>query len=193
METVYQEYEKFQKKGLRVFISEVNLKNEGGSSFFNKINSALQNSKHFVLLCTPEAMDSKWVETEYQSFFATYYIKDPKNRKFFVMKNDNFSNEIVPSLLGSLQFVNNANDIINALKINDPQMKINFLKNKLQSTKLKIRQINLLYKKLKIVKIDIEGKFFKQKERNQVLQNEISKLKSEFRKILKCEKKKCKK
>ena len=59
--------------GLFVFWSDATLKDKLGESWFEVIQASLENSRHFVLLCTPSSMSSEWVKREYQAFFNHCY------------------------------------------------------------------------------------------------------------------------
>ncbi len=117
IDSVYEMYEVFQRYHLRVFISEITLKSDGGTSFFDKINHALNHSKHFVLLCTPESMQSQWVKTEFQAFYHNFTMQNPDTRKFFVMRGPGFHHSLVPLLLSVIQLVDSAEQIIRSLNI----------------------------------------------------------------------------
>lgn len=59
--------------GLRVFWSDSMLKNKLGESWFDAIESSLESSQHFVLLCSPNSMSSEWVKREYKAFLNHCY------------------------------------------------------------------------------------------------------------------------
>ena len=63
-------YEKLTQSGLRVFWSDESLKERVGKAWYKQIEGALDSSRHLVLLWTPEAKASKFVELEYTSFHA---------------------------------------------------------------------------------------------------------------------------
>lgn len=102
--------------GLRVFVSNDSLAESIGKSFSDQINHALENSQHFVLLCTPEAMASKWVKAEHESFFNHCY-ELTHNRRFFILKGSNFQDKLLPFTYRSLQYAENATDIVKVLGI----------------------------------------------------------------------------
>ena len=58
--------EKLRGYGLCVFISDQNLKEYVGESFAEIIQHALENSQHFVLVCSPNADKSQWVKIEWK-------------------------------------------------------------------------------------------------------------------------------
>lgn len=62
-------YYQMSSGGLRVFWAYETLKNNIGQSFFGVIEDALTHSEHFVLICTNNSMQSKWVREEYGAFF----------------------------------------------------------------------------------------------------------------------------
>lgn len=59
--------------GLRVFWSDASLKNKLGESWFEEIQSSLEKSRHFLLICSTSSMSSEWVKREYQAFFNHCY------------------------------------------------------------------------------------------------------------------------
>ena len=67
--------------GLRVFIYYETIAPNAGENFWVKINKALENSRHFVLVATPDAMNSDTVRTERDTFYGVIHKKDPKNRR----------------------------------------------------------------------------------------------------------------
>jgi len=77
--------------GLRVFWSDVSLKNTLGSSWVDVIEQALQRSRHFLLLVTPAAMTSKWVKREYTAFHNHCYRPDTRRLIPLVAPNYKFS------------------------------------------------------------------------------------------------------
>jgi formylglycine-generating enzyme required for sulfatase activity len=100
--------------GLRVFISDEALKSNVGTSYFDKIDFALNNSKDFILLSTPNAMESEWVKTEYETFYNECYIPNKLGRKFIVFKGTGFEKMAIPSLLKRLQFADSINDLLDS-------------------------------------------------------------------------------
>ncbi|MEM6718662.1 MAG: TIR domain-containing protein [Bacteroidota bacterium] len=52
-------WEELRDYGLKVFLSDESLKMSVGQSFFERTQEALENSKHFVLVCTPNSMSSE--------------------------------------------------------------------------------------------------------------------------------------
>jgi hypothetical protein len=102
--------------GLRVFVSNDSLAESIGDSFEDRINYALEHSQHFALLCTPEAMASKWVKGEHEAFFNHCY--DPNtNRRFFILKGSNFTDKPLPLTYRTLQYAEQATDIVKVLGI----------------------------------------------------------------------------
>jgi hypothetical protein len=111
--------EELRGNGLRVFMSSEVMKANIGNSFFEKIDYALQNSQHFVLLCTPNAMRSEWVKTEYETFYNEYFIKNKANRKFLLLKGRYYDISVVPTLFKRLQFAETTQQILTVFLEND--------------------------------------------------------------------------
>lgn len=98
--------------GLRIFMSSEIMKANIGNSFFEKIDYALKRSQHFILLCTPNAIESEWVKTEYETFYNEYFIKDKNERNFLLYKGEKHTIDVVPALFRRLQFAENTNEVL---------------------------------------------------------------------------------
>lgn len=83
-----------RRSGLTVFFSKDTLREQGGQSFIAKINEALKTSEHFLFLCTPEAIESNYVEYECEIFMNTH-IQSGKKRRFFILEGENFANNLL--------------------------------------------------------------------------------------------------
>jgi hypothetical protein len=59
--------------GLRVFWSDVTLRESVGASWFDIIQDAVGRSRHLVLVCSRASLESKWVKREYIAFFNNYH------------------------------------------------------------------------------------------------------------------------
>lgn len=55
--------------GVRVFWSDVSLRQRAGNSWFEAIQDAIPRSRHFVLVCSRVSLESKWVKREYVAFY----------------------------------------------------------------------------------------------------------------------------
>lgn len=88
---------------LTVFFSDDGLEKEAGIEFFYKINKALGKSQHFLLFCTPEAMNSPWVQLEYKTFFSKTHLPNPQNRRFFIVEGNQFHLDLLPATLHQIQ------------------------------------------------------------------------------------------
>jgi len=98
--------------GLRVFWSDETLKQNIGQQFFSVIQNALIQSNHFVLICSQYAMESKWVELEYQTFYSECFIKSNGIRRLIILPIRNFDVSILPPFLKSLQFAKSVEQMI---------------------------------------------------------------------------------
>ncbi|HAD33401.1 MAG TPA: hypothetical protein DCF44_02720 [Chitinophagaceae bacterium] len=123
--------EELRGQGLRIFMSSEVMKANIGNSFFEKIEYALERSQHFILLCTPNSMDSEWVKTEYETFYNEYFIKDKHKRKFLLMKGSKYKIDLVPSLFRRLQFAENTNEVIAVILGKEPHQIVNAKKRSL--------------------------------------------------------------
>lgn len=95
--------------GLRVFWSDSSLKKEVGNSWFDVIEKALERSRHMILVCSDNAISSKWVQREYRAFFD--YCYSPNLRRLIPLLTREFSPNNLPLFLRQLQVG----------KINDPR------------------------------------------------------------------------
>jgi len=103
--------------GLRVFWSDESLKSNIGESFFTIIQEALEKSKHFVLICTNNAMKSHWVREEYETFCNNCYIPSGRKRKLIIYKTDSCKKNNIPFLLKNIQLTESIDLIIKILGI----------------------------------------------------------------------------
>lgn len=108
-------WEKLTKNGLRVFMSEEALRMEAGSSFIDRIEYALENSQHFILLCTDFSLQSQWVKVEYETFLNEFFLKDDKKRKLILIKGKNDLTRNIPLLLRRLQYAESVDSIIKSI------------------------------------------------------------------------------
>jgi hypothetical protein len=103
-----------RKAGITVFFS-TDLEEQAGQDFGSLIRNALTNSTHFMLYCTPQAIISKWVKYECETFFH-YYVESDKTRRFFILEGTNFSLDLIKNLnLQSIQTSKNVGTIVNQL------------------------------------------------------------------------------
>lgn len=87
--------------GLRVFWSDSTLKREVGNSWFEVIEKSLERSKHMLLVCSNNSMDSKWVKREYRAFFD--YCYSPSSRRLIPLLTRDFPPKNLPIFLRELQ------------------------------------------------------------------------------------------
>src|SRR5947209_19129424 len=74
-------WQRLASSGLRVFWSDETLRSRAGQSFVSLVQSALIDSRDFLLVWTPNARTSSWVEEEYQTFYSQCYVRDKKGRR----------------------------------------------------------------------------------------------------------------
>jgi hypothetical protein len=95
--------------GLRVFWSDSSLKKEAGNSWFEVIEKSLERSRHMLLICSDNSINSKWVQREYRAFFDYCYV--PNSRRLIPLLTREFAPNNLPLFLRQLQVG----------KINDPE------------------------------------------------------------------------
>ncbi|MEL6655052.1 MAG: TIR domain-containing protein [Bacteroidota bacterium] len=114
LEEARQIWQEVRSKGLKVFFSHENL--DDGDPWVQEINKAIEKSRHFILLSTPNSMSSHWVQIEYTAFFNSCFVPNQRERKFFILKGKDFAAESVPILLKSnIQFSANLDQILRSL------------------------------------------------------------------------------
>lgn len=99
-EIARQLYDILSEKGLRVFMSEVTLKNRISQEFEPIIFRALHSAKHFILVGTSKAnIDSNWVRNEWSRFIDR--VKDPTddvNINSFICVYDGMDPNLFPRI-----------------------------------------------------------------------------------------------
>jgi TIR domain/Effector-associated domain 11 len=110
-------FERLTQAGIKTFFSGETLKEHSGQAFSEIITNALENSQHFILFCSPHAMQSHWVKIEWESFFNEFHVKDAHNRRFFILKGADFEQVKVPMLLRRLQYADDVQNIIRVFEI----------------------------------------------------------------------------
>ncbi len=180
LEEAYKVFNVLKENYLRVFMSEVSLKEHSGKSFVDLVNEAICGSEHFVLLCTPEAMESDWVNIEVGAFFNSCYIKSRYARKMFILKGKGYSDDLFDRkpMFSTIQLSDTVEDIIELLP------KQHILKNLHNRNQQLIVQVNELQKQLEYKTKYLEQLTSEnQTEKIKVSEAQISKLKAEIEKL----------
>jgi len=113
-------YNFLRGNNLRVFVSFDDELLKSGHNWNSVINSALPNSQHFIVLATPQALQSSWVDTEINTFFCFHNssFDSRKQRLFFVYRGENYDHnkfiERYPTL-NTLQFTENIENVVAAI------------------------------------------------------------------------------
>ncbi|TAE72490.1 MAG: TIR domain-containing protein [Bacteroidetes bacterium] len=165
-----------REHGISVFFSNDNLKNHAGSSFIGKINDALNNSKHFLLYCTPEAVASTYVQHECDTFLGKHISKGKVN-KIFIIEGDNFNTK----LLEKIYYQNiQTTDIDFILKFfgktskKEQEKQQEYLKKQEQQLTQEQQKLDALEKQKQILLLQKQ-----KKQEQEKLQREIKKLEEE--------------
>ncbi len=108
---------KLRGYGLRVFFADESLKNRAGETYTDIINKALEDSTHFIWLCTKESSKSEWVKIEYNTFFNQIHIPNRNTRRFFILKGKGFDISLVPLIYRNQEFADAPEKIILNLPI----------------------------------------------------------------------------
>jgi len=101
--------------GLRVFFSADDMRLKGGHQFSEVIDEALEHSRHFLLLSTRNSMVSEWVKIEYTTFHDQIYIKNRKDRRFFILEGHDFDENLLRISYRNIQRVKSINDVFGIL------------------------------------------------------------------------------
>jgi hypothetical protein len=108
-------WQEMSLSGLRVFWSDETLKQNIGQSFVKVIQNALIQSRHFVLICTQNSMQSKWVEEEYNTFYSLCYLPSDRKRRLMLLKIKDFNLSSLPPFLRIIQLSDSVEQIISML------------------------------------------------------------------------------
>ena len=99
------------------------MKKSIGHRFGRVIGDALEQSRDFVLICTPTAMKRKWVICEAESFYDQFHMGEgEEERRFFILKGKGYVdslNEKLPTLMRNLQRADSIEEIIKKLVKSD--------------------------------------------------------------------------
>ncbi|MFN0175437.1 MAG: SUMF1/EgtB/PvdO family nonheme iron enzyme [Saprospiraceae bacterium] len=106
--------------GMRVFFSADDLRHRGGHNFGNLIQQALQRSRNFLLFCSPNAMDSEWVELEHDTFFQNYHLPNKHTRGFFIAEGPDFRYDLVPAFYRRSQRIQDPEALLHAFAASLP-------------------------------------------------------------------------
>jgi len=123
--------------GLKVFISDEDLKNKVGFSFLDKIDLGLINSQHLVLLASSNALNSTYVRDEYQAFYNDCHVKNPNQRLLIVLKLNDFQISELPRILRNKQIATHPEQIVTTLVSEKLIEQDNLLKRQNSQTGLK--------------------------------------------------------
>lgn len=109
-------WEALRGYGLKVFISDEDLQNTVGFSFLDKIDFALGNSQHLLLLASQNSLDSVYVRDEYQAFYNDCHVKNPEKRLLIVYQLDhNLEIRSLPRILRNKQIASKPEQIVATL------------------------------------------------------------------------------
>ena len=94
-------WKELSNSGLRVFWSDAALKKSVGESWLGRIQKSLEESQHFVLICTPKSLNSKWVRTEWETFLSEFHTEG--ERRLIPILTAGLSEKNLPTFLKRLQ------------------------------------------------------------------------------------------
>lgn len=94
-----------------VFYAHTDLNQTSENLGFDVLAEALENSKDMILIISPDAVKSKWVKIEYETFFNSFYSED-NNRRIYLFKGKDFSKELVPLFFRSFRIADNIGQIL---------------------------------------------------------------------------------
>ena len=152
--------------GLKVFWSDVSLKENAGKSFLDSIQNSLLQSRDLVIISSDNTWESTWVKEEYETYYNECFIKSKRERRIIVFQEPDteVDKEKIPVLLRKLQVSSSITDLIKLLGGTNIQALIS------ENTNLKER--------IKYYTIQIDD--FKSKSKVDLVNEEILKLKLEI-------------
>ncbi len=161
--------------GLRVFWSDSTLKKEIGNSWFEVIEKSLERSKHMLLVCSDNSINSKWVQREYRAFFD--YCYSPNSRRLIPLLTREFPAKNLPLFLRELQvgkvsdsnFIHKIIPILGGVNIENLQQELKSLQE----------QVNLLSTENESLNKNIKAEFNKVNvlgEENKSLKEQLAQL-----------------
>lgn len=103
-----------RKCGLSVFFSKDSLAHDSGKSYIGKINVALREARHFLFLCTPQAVASNNVLYECEEFLQIH-IDSAKKRRIFIVKGQGFEMSLLKKVYFQTIQLSEIEDIIRIL------------------------------------------------------------------------------
>lgn len=142
--------------GLRVFWSNSTLKEKVGQSWFSIIQESLDRSRHFVLFCTYNSMNSNWVKEECDTFYSQYHVGSKGKRRFIPFYYRDFDTNLLPAYIKKLQSETSIEKLVKQLggiDIDKLLEKNKKLKN--ENENLKTENDNLI-KELILLKSDLK-------------------------------------
>ena len=134
--------------GLRVFWSDSTLKKEVGNSWFEAIEKSLERSRHMLLVCSDNSMNSKWVQREYRAFFD--YCYSPGSRRLIPLLTREFKPNTLPLFLRELQvgkvsdskFIQEIIPILGGVNIEKLQLELQSLKEQVNLLSIENESLN---------------------------------------------------
>lgn len=125
--------------GLRVFWSDSTLKKEVGNSWFDVIEKSLERSKHMLLVCSENSVESKWVQREYRAFLEHCY--SPGKRRLIPVLTRDFKAGSLPIFLREFQvgklddpnFIQQMIPLLGGVNIEQLQKEVQLLKDQISA------------------------------------------------------------
>jgi formylglycine-generating enzyme required for sulfatase activity len=162
--------------GFRIFFTGDSATIKAGVSFMNFIDDALEQSKNFLLFCTPNAMKSNHVIEEYSIFYENYFFNDRENRAFIIYEGTNFDLNLLKARYRRLQTAKVVNEVIDALVDKNEQQRFDLEQQQRQQEKETQQQ-----------KEDVLKKNVEQKRITQEAEQKQIRLENEKRKTVEAE------
>lgn len=193
-------WQELSLNGLRIFWSDETLKESVGKSFFGVIQNALAQSKHLLLMCSNNSMQSEWVKLEYETFYSEYYMRNQSTRRLILFPIKNYDFSQLPPFLRQIQVTKDIKEIVPILGGVDVaalKSENKNLRNEIESLRKKIEDIQPIEKKyqeslteINILREQKEGaeekidKYISERlsfdKKNEDLKEQIDKLKKEL-------------
>jgi len=164
-------WDELNSSGLKVFWSDVTLKENVGQSFLEIIQNSILQSRDLVIISSQKTWESIWVKEEYETFYNECFIKSQRKRRIIIYQesSSNVDNDKIPALLRKLQFSTSIKELIHTLGGTDIQ--------ELKRENATLRERVTYYSKIiNDMKIQIE------KKKEEFLNEDMLKLKQDIQK-----------
>ncbi len=95
-----------ESNGLKCFVSERDLPNNGNVNYYQVIDKALENSTNLVLVCSrAEYLETRWVQHEWQAFCNELLSSHGRSGNIITIRGEQVQRNDIPYTLRNLQLI----------------------------------------------------------------------------------------